>query len=212
MKILLDRPDPRRRHRPRCDRRRLGGAGNGCQALRLCPDGNRVPLVLRYYQGNRPHDACRRHRDLAGLRCHPSRRRRLAGGGAGFRLAARPAAADPQGLRAIRQHPPAPAAAGRSGSAAGRGLRHPLHPREHRRRIFRRRRARASGHDGRGRGRDLDLHPHGRRAHPALRLRAGAVASRQARLGHQVQRAEILDGVLGRDHARSWPRIIPMSK
>ncbi len=33
--------------------------------------------------------------------------------GAGFRLAARPSAADPQGLRAICQYPPAPAAAGR---------------------------------------------------------------------------------------------------
>ena len=67
-----------------------------------------------------------------------------------------------------------------------------------------------SRHRRRSGGGDLDIHPHRRRAHPALRLRTGARPPRQARLGDKVQRTEILHGFLGRDHARSLPRNIPM--
>ncbi len=123
------------------------------------------------------------------------------------RVAARAAAAHPQGLRPIRQHPPAPPAARRRGSAEDPRFRHSLHPREHRRRIFRRWRPRPSGHPGRGRGRDLDLHPRGRRTHPALRLRTGAGTAGQAGLGHQVERAAPQHGILGRGHRRTGRRI-----
>ena len=79
-------------------------------------------------------------------------------------------------------------------------LRHPLHPREHRRRIFRRRRPRACRHPDEVAVETSIFTRQGRRAHPALRLRAGAAAARQARLGDEIERPEALDGVLGRDH------------
>lgn len=41
----------------------------------------------------------------------------------------------------------------------------------------------------------------GRGAYPALWFRTGPHPARKARFRHQVQRAEIFDGVLGRDHA-----------
>ncbi len=47
------------------------------------------PWSCAFYKGDRPDDAGRRDRDAASLRRHSSRRGRLAGGGAGFGLAAR---------------------------------------------------------------------------------------------------------------------------
>ena len=183
-----------------------------CQGAGFALSDELLPWSCAYYLEHRRDDARGRDRHAARLRCDLPRRRGLARDGAGFGVAARAAAADPQGLRPICQHPPAPAACRRRGAAEGGRLRHPLHPREHRGRVFRRRRPGASGHGQRGGGRDLDLHPRGGRAHPPLRLRAGARAARQASdLGHEVERAEILDGVLGRGDRASWPPTIPTS-
>ena len=115
-----------------------------------------------------------------------------------FRLAARAPAAHPQGVRPVCERPAAPLAAWHDWPPPGREVRYPVHPREHGGRIQRRRRPRAPGHAGRGRCGDLDLHAARRRTHPALRLRAGARPPQKARVRHEVQRAEALDGVLGR--------------
>ena len=60
----------------------------------------------------------------------------------------------------------------------------------------------APGPPDRGRDRRVDHDPRRRRAHHALRLRAGAVAAAQAAdRRHQVERAAPRDGDVGRDRA-----------
>ena len=109
-----DRCDPRRRDRCPRDRRRP----RGCLRERGAARGHALRLVLRDLPRHRRDDARRRDRDPARLRRDLPRRGRLARQGARLRLAARPPAADPQGLRAVRKHPPPPPAAGRRGPAA----------------------------------------------------------------------------------------------
>ena len=82
-----------------------------------------------------------------------------------------PAARNPARLSAVRQHAAAPVASRRTQSAALGHLRHPVHSREQRGRVCRRRRPGTYGHTRRSRGRDCDLHPAWLRAGDALRLR-----------------------------------------
>ena len=97
---------------------------------------------------------------------------------------------------------PVPADAGHHVAARGpRAGRHRLRrrAREHRGRVLVGRRAHVRGHDRRGRVPGDDLHAQGRRPRPALRLRAGAHASREAPdVGDQVERHLDHDAVLGR--------------
>ena len=75
--------------------------------------------------------------------------------------------------------------------------------REQRGRIRGCRRARASRIAGRGGDRGRGVHPRRRHAHPALRLRPGARAAAAAsHRGHEIQRAALRDGAVGRGGGR----------
>ena len=215
MRTHQDRSHSGRRHRAGGDRRRPRGARGLRRARwRLQARRHRLRLGLRLLQEARRHDAARRPRAAARLRRALLRRRGCAGR-ARPHHALGPAPRDLPAARPVRQCPPDPhparhhqPVAQRDRQAAGLGDR----ARELGGRVCRPGRPLASRPAARGRDRAGDLHP--RRRHPdhALRLRAGPVAPAQAaHRGHQVQRAALRHGDVGRDRGRGRARSFPTS-
>ena len=205
-----DRRHSRRRHRAGSHRRRPRGAQGLRRARRrVRARRHRLRLGLGLLQEARRHDAARRARAAARLRCALLRRRGCPGR-ARPHHALGPAARDLPAARPVRQRPPDPHPARHhqplaQGHRQGAGLGD--RARELGGRVCRPGRPLASRPAARGRHRGGDLHPRRRDPDHALRLRARPIAAAQAaHRGHQVQRPALRHGDVGRDRGRGGAR------
>ena len=167
---------------------------------------HRVPVGLRLLPEDRPHDARGRVRSAPGVRRHLSRRDRRSVGARPHRgVAAHPA--DPPAVRSVRQ--PAADAAGRRASRRRSANRKPADidmvcVRENSEGEYGGIGGRVHvGPAERGRAAAQRVHAARHRADRALRVRDGDEASAEAaRQRDEVERAELLDGAVGRGRRR----------
>ena len=158
--------------------------------------------VVRLLREARPDDAGRLEGANRQARCDLFRCGRLAREDPGPHLAVGLADQVPQGVRSICEFASGAADAGRAVAARGpQARRHRFlgGAREHRGRIFERRRPHVPGHRPRVRHAADGDDPRRRRPHFEVRVRAGAVAAEEAPdLGDQVQRHLHHHALLGR--------------
>ena len=202
-KAIPDRGHSRRRHRQGSDAggpARAGGSGEKARRRRAFrPFRLRLLGLLREA---RPDDAGRLEGADRQARRDLFRRGRLARQDSGSRFAVGLADQVPPRVRPVRQSAPGAADARRAvaaGEPQARRHRFLGGAREHRRRIFLRRRPHVPGHRARIRDAADRDDAHRRRPHPEVRVRAGAVAAEEASdLGDQVQRHLDHHALLGR--------------